>query len=101
MIKAKNGKVEGKGTEAELLADLAQIVCALIEEDTREDLIDVVVGLGKAIAKGKDKEYKAKVLKDTIIKKLEKLDIENPTTIGINLNELLKQIKKEEEENED
>lgn len=94
MIKSRNGKVEGKGTEAELLADLAQIVCALIEEDTKEELIDVAVGLGKARSKGK-KEYEA--YKTKTIQELQKKKNAEAKTIAINLSELIKQVKEEKD----
>lgn len=97
MIKAKDGKVQGKGTDAELLTDLSTIIQALIDEEVQEEAIDIAVGLGKAKAKGK-KEYEA--YKDKIIEELEKRKNANIQTMAINLSELIKQVKKEKEENE-
>ena len=96
MIKAKKGRVQGKGYTPELLADLAEIVRSLIEEDIKEEMIDVAVGLGKALAKGEGDEFKLKTLKEALEKKGKKV-------VTVDLMGLIKQAKemKEKEENED
>lgn len=97
MIKSKNGRVEGKGTDTELLKDLTFIISTLITDgEIGEELIDIAVGLGKAHAKGEENEYIKKTLEKKLIEKLK----ENLNTVEIDLNELMKQIKEEKEENE-
>lgn len=92
MIKARNGKVEGKGTNAELLADLAQIIHTMIKKGEFEvELIDLAVDLGKAGAKGETKKFMANKIKELLEKKTE------AETIAINLSELIKQVKEEKD----
>ena len=99
MIKCKKGRVEGAGKDNELIEDLAFIISTLITDgEISEEMIDIVVELGKAHAKGEDHEYMVNKVKEV----QEKLK-ENANTIGINLTELKKQIEelKEKEEDED
>lgn len=98
MIKSKNGHIEGKGDDVELLKDLSFIISTLITDgEIDEELIDIAVGLGKAHAKGEENDYMENTLKKRLVEKLK----ENLDTVEIDLNELMKQIKEEKEENED
>lgn len=101
MIKVKNGVLQAKGSDSELLSDLAVIISALITKtQIKEEMIDITVGLGKASAKGEStlKEYMHDKLKEVLLKKTEKTEV---TEMGIDIEGLLKQIKEEKEENED
>lgn len=98
MIKADRHRVKARGTNSELLANLAAIVESLMTEgEIREEMIDVAVGLGKASAKGKDdlKKYMYDKLEEALRQKSKEA-----TEIGIDLEGLLKQIKEKREKEE-
>lgn len=94
MIKAtNNGHIKTKGTEAELLADLINIVHSLMTKgEISEEIIDVAIGLAKAKVKGNAKEYMSKMLKQRFKK---------VTEMAIDVKGLLKQIKEDNEKEEE
>lgn len=88
MIKGNNGKIEVKGKESEVLADLSLIIQVLTQGcKISEEMVDIAVNLGKEAAKGKKEEFMENEMKKAIENK-----------IGIDLTELMKQIKEEKED---
>ena len=67
-------RVEVKGKNSELLAELTAIIEDFLKEEVAtEEIIDIVVGLAKAGYKGETKKYMADTLTNVIVKKLEDL----------------------------
>ena len=88
MLKSKEGKVTGEGTEEEILADYVTITKALKESISREKT-EYAFKLGIA----SDRERKS-IMKDTIKEKLEKLaqDLEMDEDDKDEIDELLEKL---------
>lgn len=74
MIKAERSNVTISGTPAELMSDLTKIIRAILEEEVvNEELLDIIVGLGKAEANGTGNDFMKKVLKEKVLDRLKEM----------------------------
>lgn len=74
MIKAERNNVKVNGTQTELMSDLTKIIRAILEEEVvNEELLDIIVGLGKAEANGTGNDFMKKVLKEKVLDRLKEM----------------------------
>lgn len=74
MIKAERSTVTVSGTPTELMSELTKIIRAMLEEEVvNEELLDIIVGLGKAEANGTGNDFMKKVLKEKVLNKLKEM----------------------------
>lgn len=104
MIKAERSTVTVSGTPTELMSELTKIIRAMLEEEVvNEELLDIIVGLGKAEANGTGNDFMKKVLNkiNQIKDEIDKKDDEEKEEVKEDLNDIMDKIKELLEEDED